>query len=228
MRIYNKKHRHIDLSLKELYKQERSKHRANLQAGTKSFGSNLVRGEYNARVILFLVSIAVIIGFSLIPLNLSLLIDGEKVRAVALAEKIEEEHRIFKEERNIVIKSDNVDRANEIATYIAVIQNKYIISIYDGIEDVRQIDAELEHTNYLHDFRENCSWINMQDFEAVRNVMLTGDYYWVGYADNSLYASEQKSISVFFILYDSGYPVQIIEYDYDVKNELLRSRKDWG
>jgi len=68
----------------------------------------------------------------------------------------------------------------------------------------------------------------MRNRETLKKLFTSGDYYWVGCADNTLNSYAPESVPVFFILYDAGYPVQIIEYRYYVSDNILKHRKDWG
>jgi hypothetical protein len=245
---YSKKSRDIALSLKELYARERDKYKVKLEADFDRFGKNLVRGEYKARLYLLGVAItatAVTVG---VGMYLSNLVGEQEARQKTLYDSYAEQRHIADYERDVVISTDYADEAEQVARDIAVIQNKYIIAVLEDEDDfgIADIDYEMESTNYLQDISENGSWLNLRDREELKRVLSAGDYYWVGYADNTLQREKPDSMPVFFILYDSGSPIQVIQYDYVlpvmpesgylshinrgsvVPKGVLRYRRDWG
>jgi hypothetical protein len=228
MRWYSKKNRHITLTPRELYRAKRDKQHEKIKKNVFKFGTKFIRGEYTARIVLFGLAIAVLAGFAIIPLYTYSLVEREIRQHDALHEQLIAERYVFENERNIVIPSTHSDRAENVAVELAVLQNEYILAVLSGEETFTHIDLEMFRTGYLQNISENTSWFSLRELKSLRETFLSGDFHWAGYADNSLQPYDTSTIPVFFVLYDSGFPVHVVEYKYDAVNDVLRNRREWG
>ncbi|GHU56407.1 hypothetical protein AGMMS49975_19650 [Clostridia bacterium] len=198
------------------------------------FGMNLIHIEYAARIILTLTAIGVLVTAYAVGSGLSALVIKQESRKETLMAELENQRHISEYERDIVVRAAYINEAEQAAREIAVIQNKYIIAVLEDTDDfdIADTDYEMRIANYLQEPTECAAWINMRDREELKKLFLEDDYYWVGYADNTPLYQKPDSVPVFFILYDAGYPIQVIEYEYrlpttslmrgDDKNGVLR------
>lgn len=234
-KIYSKKNRYITLSPRELYKKEKVKQRAKLEKQFNSFGMNLIGGEYTARIFFTVTAIALFAAFFVVGSWFKGISDEQTERKQTLLTQIAQQQYIADYERDVVVKTDYIDAAARIAQEIAVVQNKYIIAVVEQADDFEfaDIDYEMRGLSYLDDPHEEVPWINIANKETLREMFLDGDYYWSGYADTTLRQEKPSSLPVFFVLYNGGYPVMVVEYTYwwptDTNTKgVLKNRNDWG